>query len=257
MATDAIWAAADPAALAFATGAFFLGGYVKGAVGFALPLIAVTGAASFLSAETAVAMAILPVLVTNLWQALRQGLAPLLETARRFWLLNLMLVGVLWFSAGLLPGLDDRVFFAILGVMVGSFALIQLIGWNPELSARHERPASVGAGAVAGFFGGLSGIWGPPVVLFLVALRIPKVEQIRATGLAFLCGSLMLAPAHMSTGVLNAESAQLSAAALLPTLVGMWLGQKTQDRLDPVRFRRLTLIVLVAASLNLLRRALF
>ena len=48
---------------------------VKGAVGFALPIIMVSGLALFLPAPVALAMLILPTLSGNLWQALRQGRA--------------------------------------------------------------------------------------------------------------------------------------------------------------------------------------
>ncbi len=259
-AADAAMAGGTPVgawALVFAALGFFFGGYVKGAVGFALPLVAVTAAASFLPSQTAVAMLIAPVLVTNVWQALRQGVAPLIDTGRRFWAMNLTLGVVLWFSAGLLPGLDERTFFLIIGLLTGGFALVQLIGWRPRLSARFERPAGLAVGAVAGFFGGLAGIWGPPVVLYLTALSLPKRDQIRATGLAFLSGSLVLAPAHLATGVLNAQTGLLSLGALAPTALGMWLGQRMQDRLDQELFRKATLWVLAVAALNLLRRAAF
>ncbi|MEO1328822.1 MAG: sulfite exporter TauE/SafE family protein [Pseudomonadota bacterium] len=245
------------AALAFTALVFFLGGYVKGAVGFALPLVAVTGSATVLPAQVAVAVLILPVVVTNVWQAARQGVGPMLDTGRRFWAMNLVLVVVLWFSAGLLPEIDERTFFAFLGVMTGAFALIQLAGWRPSLPRAAEWPVSFGVGALAGFFGGLSGIWGPPVVLFLTALAMPKQEQIRATGLAFASGALVMVPAHAATGVFNLGIAPLSAAMLVPTIAGMWLGVRTQDRLDQDLFRRATLIVLTIAALNLLRRALF
>lgn len=242
-------------ALAVAAFAFFAGGFVKGAVGFALPLIAVTGSASVLPATTAVAMVILPVTLSNLVQALREGVGPLMETARRFWLMNLLVVVVIIFSAQLLPGLDERVFFAGLGALVATFAFTQLLGWRPTLSARAERPVGVGVGAIAGFFGGLAGIWGPPVILYFTALRLSKADQVRAAGLCFFLGAMVLAPAHVVTGVLNEHTVWLSAAAILPTLAGQALGRALLDQIDLEFFRRLTLIVLCLTALNLLRRA--
>lgn len=237
--------------------AYFAGGFVKGAVGFALPLVAVTGAASVLPAQVAVALIILPVLVANTWQAFSTGVGPLLATLRRFWPMNLVLVVVIWFSAGLLPLIDDHLFFAGLGVMVAFFAGLQLAGWRPPHPGRHERAVGLGVGAFGGFTGGLAGIWGPPVVLYLLALRVDKLEQIRATGLCFMLGSYVLVVAHSQTGVLNEQTAAFSAAAILPTLIGQWIGQKAQRRLDQELFRKITLIVLCVSALNLLRRAFF
>lgn len=244
-------------AFALAMGFFLLGGFVKGAVGFALPLIAVSGSASVLPAEAAVAMVILPVILTNMQQAFREGAAALLATARRFALLLGVLTVMIWVGAALLPGLDERSFFAGLGLFVLVFSGIQLAGWKPRITRRGERRVGVGVGLLAGLSGGLSGIWGPPIVLFLNALNLPKAEQVRAAGAAFLIGSLSLAPAHLATGVLNAQTGLLSLAAIAPAVLGMRLGQMAHDRLDVALFRKMTLIVLILTALNLLRRAAF
>ena len=49
------------------------GGVVKGVVGFAMPMILISGMSSVVPPEIALAGLILPTLVTNSWQALRQG----------------------------------------------------------------------------------------------------------------------------------------------------------------------------------------
>ncbi|MCE8469067.1 sulfite exporter TauE/SafE family protein, partial [Rhodovulum sulfidophilum] len=72
----------------------------------------------------------------------------------------------------------------------------------------------------------------------------------------FLIGSVMLLFAHLGSGVLNAQSLPFSAALVLPAAIGMWAGLRLQDRLDPVRFRRATLVVLAVAGLNLIRKGL-
>ena len=50
------------------------GGFAKGVVGFALPLIGVSVAGSFVPYQVAVALLIVPMLVSNLVQALRNGI---------------------------------------------------------------------------------------------------------------------------------------------------------------------------------------
>lgn len=235
---------------------FLLGGFVKGMVGFALPLIAVTGAASILDKNDAVAAIILPVLVSNVAQALRGGVGPLLTTARRFAGLNVILAVMIVAGASALPGVSEAAFFAVIGGVTLFAAATQLLGWRPRIRADREKPAGYVAGGVAGFIGGLSGIWGPPIVLFLNALNISKSEHMRTTGLAFLVGAIVLAPAHLGTGVLNAQTLPLSAALIAPVMLGVYLGRRAEGRLDADAFRKATLIVLTLAALNLLRRAL-
>lgn len=51
-------------------------GFVKGAVGFAMPLIMISAFSSFLSPEMALAGMVLPTLFSNISQAFRHGVAP-------------------------------------------------------------------------------------------------------------------------------------------------------------------------------------
>ncbi len=51
-----------------------IAGMVKGIVGFAMPMIFITGMTIFVGPDLALGILILPTLVTNGWQAGRQGL---------------------------------------------------------------------------------------------------------------------------------------------------------------------------------------
>ena len=81
--------------------------------------------------------------------------------------------------------LPDRVLFAMLGVAITAFGVSQLAGWRPRFAAARTggwwRPA---VALVAGFFGGISGIWGPPIVMYLLAAGVPKVEMVRVQSLS-------------------------------------------------------------------------
>ena len=239
-----------------ATLALAAGGFAKGVVGFALPLIAVGIAGSFVPYQVAVALLIVPMLASNLVQALRNGIGPALGSLRDFWWLNLVLVVMIALSAQLVLALPDRALFGILGVTVSAFGASQLAGWRPRFPMRHRRRVETGVAVVGGFFGGLSGIWGPPIVMYLVAAGLPKAEMLRAQSLSFLLGSLVLFGAHLHSGVLNAVTLPASAWLTLPTMAAMVAGYRVQDRLDQDRFRTVTLAVLVLTGLNLVRRAL-
>ena len=118
-------------ALFFAFVVMFLAGFTKGAVGFALPMIAVSGVGSTLSAPLAIAALIAPSLVTNVWQTFRQGVGPAWRTLREFWLLNVALFAMIAASAQLVTMLTERELFLILGSGVTVFGLVQLLGWKP------------------------------------------------------------------------------------------------------------------------------
>lgn len=231
-------------------------GFVKGAVGFAGPMIMISGLGSFLPPEVALAAIIVPTVVTNLWQALRDGARAAWASVRRFRFYIAIVLCFIAGSAQLVRVLPDWAMYLILGLPVSVFALTQLLGLHLRIRPEHRVRAEVLIGGFAGFVGGLSGVWGPPTVAYLTAIETPKVEQMRVQGVIYGAGAVVLLLAHLRSGVLNAETAPLSVALLLPSLVGIAVGFRLGDRLDQVRFRRATLAVLVIAGLNLVRRGL-
>lgn len=240
-------------ALAFAIA--LLAGVVKGVVGFAMPMVMVSLLSTVIAPELALAGLILPTLITNGAQALRQGVQAAWASARRFRIYLCVGGVVLLASAQLVRVLPLPVLLGIIGVPVTGFALLQLAGFRLVLS-RQRADVEAGIGAFAGFLGGMSGIWGPPTVLYLTALGTEKTEQMRAQGVIYGLGSVALVLAHLSSGVLRPETAPFSAALVLPALLGQWIGGKLLDRIDQAMFRRATLLVLLVVGLNLIRRAL-
>ena len=254
---DPFLAAHGTAATVGAAFAFAAGGFAKGVVGFALPLIAVSIVGSFVPYEVAVALLVVPTLVSNISQTLRQGLPAAVETMRDFWWMNLVLVVMIALSAQLVVALPDRLLFGILGLAVCGFGVTQLAGLRLHFRPEHRRRVETAVAAVGGFFGGISGVWGPPIVMYLLAAGLPKAEMIRAQSLSFLLGAIVLLVAYLHNGVLNATTLPASAWMVVPTMVAMVVGYRVHDRLDQDRFRKATLAVLVVTGLNLLRRALF
>ena len=231
-------------------------GFIKGATGWGMPTILISGLGSFLSPELALAGLAVPTLVSNLWLAMRQGPAAALASARTHLRFLITLCICLLIATQLVALVAPGTLFLLVGVPLTFFALVQLAGWRPQVHDGNRRPAEYLMGVVAGTFGGMSGAWGPPTVLYLMAMNTPKQEAVRVQGVLYGVGSVLLAAGLFRSGVLNADTVTFSTALLLPTLAGMLLGFVLQDRLDQTRFRRLTLIVLIVAGLNLIRRGL-
>jgi uncharacterized membrane protein YfcA len=244
-------------AMAAAVAVLFAGGLAKGAVGFALPLIVVSGLATFLPPQLAVVVVVLPAFVTNVWQSLFGGWRMALRLLRRYWVLNAALLPTLLVCAPLVTVLDERTMVLILGAGVTLFSAVQLLGWRPPDPTAFARPVEAATGLVAGFFGGIAAIWGPPITLYLLARRTPPPEQVQALGLSFFLGAVVLTGGYALSGALNAQTGPLSAAAVIPVLLGMAAGLAIQKRLPPAEFRRITLGLMLLSGLNLLRKAWF
>ncbi|MGH1416468.1 MAG: sulfite exporter TauE/SafE family protein [Pelagimonas sp.] len=241
--------------LSLCLGIGLLAGVVKGMVGFAMPMILVSGLGSVIAPELALAGLILPTLVTNGMQATRQGLGEALASVKRFRLFLATGLVTILLSSQLVRVLPIEVMLAVIGGPIVVFSAMQLAGWQPRLKPSPKVEMSVGA--FAGFIGGLSGVWGPPTVAYLTALGTEKSEQIRVQGVIYGLGALALTGAHMASGILNATTVWFSAVMLVPAVLGMQIGSVLHDRIDQSVFRRATLIVLLVAGVNLLRRALF
>lgn len=242
-------------AFGVAIGITLFAGFVKGAVGFAMPLIIVSTFNSIMPPDLALAALILPTLVTNLSQSTRQGLRPAIDSARVYWRFLAGTVLFIVVSAQFLEDIPRTAYLLLLGIPVTAFAALQLAGVPLALRLEHRRGAEWALGIVGGLYGGVSGIWGPALLVYLLSVRTEKVEAIRVQGVVFLIGAVALLLAHLETGVANTRSLGLSAALCLPAMVGMMLGFRVQDRLDQARFRRLTQVLLVLTGLNLVRQA--
>lgn len=253
---DTLFTLVSPQLFAFAFLVALLAGFIKGVVGFAMPMILISGLSSFVDPQLALAGLILPTVATNGWQALRQGHAAAWASLKRFRVFLLAGLVTILLSAQMVRLLSPQVMLMGIGVPVFAFTLIQLFGWRPRLQEKQSGATEAAIGGFAGLIGGMSGVWGPPTVLYLTALDTPKSEQLRIQGVIYGLGAVALLGAHIGSGVVRSDTAVFSAALLIPALAGMWIGFRVHDRIDQAAFRRVTLVVLLVAALNLVRRGL-
>lgn len=251
---ESFFGISSPEALVFTFAISLLAGFVKGVVGFALPMVLISGLGSVVTAEVAIAGMILPTLVTNSWQALRQGMRAALESIRKFRVFLFTGFVVMMASAQLVPVVPGDILLLVLGGVITVFVSLQIVGVQLRLPGHPGGRAQATIGTVAGFMGGMSGIWGPPTVAMLTALNTEKKEQMRIQGVIYGLGSAALVAGHAGSGVLRAETLPLSIALVPTAVLGMAIGFQVQDRIDQKTFRRATLAVLLLGGLNLIRR---
>ncbi len=247
----------DPFHFGLALAITLFAGFVKGAVGFAMPMIMISAFSSFLPPELALAGLILPTLVTNLSQAFRQGSAAVWDTVVTYRRILTATVIFIVISASFVHVIPQDLFLLLLGVPITAFALAQLAGVNLALKLEHRAQAEWILGAIGGLYGGISGVWGPPLLVYLLSIKASKLETVRVQGVVFLIGAVVLMLAHLASGVLNAGTLAFSALLTIPAQIGQLIGTLVQDRLDQARFRHWTLILLVLTGLNLARRAIW
>lgn len=245
----------DGTVVAVLAAATLIGGLVKGVIGVALPMVSIAILSSVVDVHLALGLITIPILLTNVWQAFYAGRA--LEVLRRFWLPIACLVASIWLGTSLVVRLSPAALYGIIGTVIVVFTSTSYFTPHWSLPERLRTLAGVVAGVVSGVLGGLSTIWGPPLVMYFVTIRLPKEEFIRTAGLFWFAASLPLVAGYVRNGILNADNAALSAAAVVPSFTGLWLGQWLRGRIPQETFRKVLLIGLCFVGLNLIRRALF
>jgi uncharacterized membrane protein YfcA len=176
-----------------------IAGMIKGIVGFAMPMIFITGMTIFVGPDLALGLLILPTLVTNAWQAGRQGFSAALKSLYDHrWFLGLG-YGVLLASTQLVPLLSQDLFFLCLGVFVVGFASLMLSGWSPQ--GRSGLGLSCAYAVIGGLSGAISGVWGPPTVMYLSSYNLDKQAQMRAQGVIYGLGAVLLLFGHLGSGI--------------------------------------------------------
>ena len=118
-----------------------------------------------------------------------------------------------------------------------------------------DRLAQVIAGGVAGSIGGVTSIWSPPMVIYLLGRGADKDDFVRLAGFIILVGTVPLTAGYWHAGLLTRELAWSSLAMVVPVLAGFAIGEKLRHSLNPMVFRRVVLVYFFLMGLNLVRRA--
>ena len=103
----------SPETLVIVLGTFLLAGVMKGVVGLGLPTVSLAILSATLGHKEAIALILVPSLLTNVWQGLAGG--AFLEIMRRLWALFAMALLGTWLGVGVLAGADSRVVAGFFG----------------------------------------------------------------------------------------------------------------------------------------------
>ncbi|PTE10023.1 sulfite exporter TauE/SafE family protein [Mesorhizobium helmanticense] len=231
---------------------FLLAGIVKGVTGMGLPTLAMGLLGTVMPPVTAASLLIVPSFVTNVWQLLAgPSFASIL---RRLWL---MMAGI---TIGTLAGswllASDNVKWTTtgLGAALVLYAVYTLLARQLSIPSGIERWSSPVIGFLTGLVTGGTGVFVVPAVPYIQALGLSRDDLIQALGLSFTVSTIALAAGLGSHGAFRVEHMALSSLAVVPALLGMWLGQLLRQRISPATFRRWFLILLMLLGLELLAR---
>jgi uncharacterized protein len=241
--------------IVLATIAYLIAGTIKGTVGVGLPTASIGILSQFTDPRFAISLVVFPILFSNAYQVLREG--QIIQTLKSYYPFAIALMIVLMGMTFVTASIDTEVLILMLGSVMVLFSLSSFISDPPALPEHLDKPIQILAGTCCGLIGGLTAIWSPPMVLYLLSKRVDKTEFIRATGLLIFLGGISLALGFWQAGLLSPELSMLSIGMIVPTLIGFSIGEWIRRRMDAGKFRKIVLMIFLLMGLNLIRKALF
>lgn len=233
--------------------ALLIAGFIKGATGLGFPLIATPTIALLLDVRTAVTILIIPNLLMDSAQVMRDGFP--YEIIRRFkTLLAPTIVGV-FLGTMVLVKTPLWVLNFCLGAMVLVFVLVSLFKFDFSVSPRQEKFLSPFFGFLSGFLNGVTNAAGPSLAIYLYSLKLEKRTFVKSIATIFITTKLSQLVAVSTWHLFDRHTIKLSALVLLFTLLGFYTGLKAQDRVDQGTFNRGLLSLLTLVGLMLIVRA--
>lgn len=234
--------------------AFVVAGVAKGAIGMGMPPIAI-GLMSFaVPLDSAIAIMVLPTMVTNIWQAIYGGGFRVLM--RRFGPMAFTAMAGIALAAAIFGHLGSPRAAGWVGVILVLYSLLALTPWRPRVPRAIERWANPVIGLASGVVAGTTGVAAVPFLPYMQSLEMDRHELVQALGIMFLYITGMLAVVLAWQGAYHLTNLASSVAAIAPTMFGVWLGQIARRRLSAETFRKAFIFGMFAVGLHLGRALL-
>lgn len=238
----------DPILLIIAA-VFLLAGFVKGTIGLGLPTVAMGLLATRMPPAHALAIVIIPAIVTNIWQTF---VGPYLrDIVRRLWPLMIGTVAGIMAGAGLMTGPYARYGTIVLGVLLVIYAIIGLSKVRFSVARSNEKWVGGIVGVITGVVSAATGVQVIPSMPFMQAIGMEKDELVQALGVFFTTATVALAFNLADAGLLNVSIALPGGIAMIAAFAGMYLGQLLRSRMEPETFRRWFLIAMLLLGIYL------
>ena len=168
-----------------------------------------------------------------------------------------------WTAVGVFAGyfamgrIDDHQARVLIGAIVCAMVTLHL--WrryqadkNPEAVQSHGFWFGVMIGVLAGFTTLVANAAGPLMVIYLLAMRLPKMEYVGTGAVFFMLLNWFKVPFMVHLGLITTESLKFNLILAPAVLVGALFGKWLLPRIDQKLFERIALVLSAAAGVKLL-----
>ncbi|MGB6239304.1 MAG: sulfite exporter TauE/SafE family protein [Bradyrhizobium sp.] len=230
-------------------------GLLKGTIGVGMPVVALPLLSLFIDVKSAAMLLSMPLIFSNLPQALEGG-----KTGRCLMQLTLVILGMipgLFLGVRVLLALDANAAKIIAGLVLMGVGGVTLLAPRLKLQSRLVFPTGITFGFFGGILGGIAALPGPLVFIFLLAKGLRGKAFTKEASLYLVVSAGLLAILLTASRQFSWLDVSVSAAALLPVVLGMYVGQHMRDKIAPETFTKLVLIAVIAVGAELLGHGIF
>jgi uncharacterized membrane protein YfcA len=228
---------------------------IKGAIGFGFPMVATPITSTIWDARNAVLVISLASLLNNFGITVRGGGSR--KTFRRFVpTIAGLVVGTIAGSL-LLASVDPNLMALIVGTAAMVFGLVALIKPNLAIPPHLERYLALPMGLFGGLLGGSTGIFAPALASYTHALKLDKREFVFFLTLMYLIGTSVQVVSYIQLGLYDLTIVLVGLLTCIPNFLGVSIGLRLQDRINPILFRRLVVVIIMISGTSLVLRSLW
>jgi len=169
-----------------------------------------------------------------------------------------------WTALGILAGwlalgrLDSGALRPFIGATI--LGMLALNRWRRRLQSAdgdgegvpHSRLFAPSMGVAAGVLTMMANAAGPVMVIYLLAMRLPKREFVGTSAWFFFMVNLFKVPMSAQLGLITRDSLVINLVSIPAIAAGAWLGVKLLDRIPQDLFNRVVVALAVVASLRLM-----
>lgn len=163
-----------------------------------------------------------------------------------------------WTAAGVVAGwlamnhIDERQARWLIGGIVLSLVGVHLFRrWRGGHEAEHGAWFAPTVGILAGFTTLVANAAGPLMAVYLLAMRLPKMEYVGTAAVFFFLLNLFKVPFMVELGLINRGSFALNLALAPAVFVGAIVGRKLLPKINQRVFENLALTLAVLAAIDL------
>ena len=243
----------DPTVICIIVFAVICGGLVKGILGFGMPMVALPIIAFIIPATTAMIILCGPIILTNFVQIkIKEGIG-----SYRFLPMFISLVIGLLIGARLILEINSTTITQIIALSIIFVAVVNCLGIQiTNIKKNWERSITIIIGFGSGLLGGLSTIYGPLMLAYLVAVKLPKETFVRTVSTMYFIGSFPLYGSLIFYGFATINDLFVSLLLIIPAFIGQKIGTKIRHKIPEKQFRACILILLIILGLSLLIKTL-